>query len=71
METEFAKESLKIERTARQFMDAQDRGLEATIETICNMAQQDLSYEEFTQYYPLADELVAHLEDHMYALNYE
>ena len=52
-------------------MDAEDLGLEATIESIANMTKQDMTYEEFSEYAALADELVFHLEDHMYALTYE
>lgn len=35
------------------------------------MTQSDMSYEDFTKYYQMADELCVYLEDHMYALTYE
>lgn len=60
-----------VDENYRSFVDAQDLGLEATIKSIGHLAKQDLTYEEFSEYMPMADELVMHLEDHMYALTYE
>ena len=79
MEQDFEKSSEKDRKQEqnlkrnlnRKFNEAEDLGLDATIESMCNMAEMDLTYEEFAQYYPLADELTYHLEDHMYALTYE
>ena len=41
------------------------------MESISDLAEQELSYSEFDQFYPMADELVSHLEDQLSYLTYE